>query len=194
MHVLATLRDAETVKLLHSLLKSDDVPIRNAVALALARLHAPEALPVLTELVKQNDIDAQSLQSAAYALAGYGDESLPILLEMLSSDNRLARSSVISALGQNRSKKATEAIAKAVDDDATLTSIAAMALSRQGTVAAAETLGEFLKTTDSATQQQVISYLSRMRVSAARKIVLQFKEKQRKEEEEASEEDSRKEE
>lgn len=143
---LGGLRDTRAVEPLLATLQDGESAVRAEAAYALGQIGDSRAVPALISAL--NDPERLNVaRKAAWALGQLGADALPPLLESLRSQDRDARLSAASALGQLGDKRAVPALVEALHDaDPYVRTAAADALgslrSKRSLQALAEALGD----------------------------------------------------
>ena len=113
---LGEIGDVASVPLLAAALSYEDVRIRRAAARALGEMHDMERAPLELEKAARSS-DTILRRIAARSLAEIHDPaSLDVLIELVTVDDLHVRLSVVEALGQIGSAKATTSLMKATRD------------------------------------------------------------------------------
>ena len=124
--------------------ENDDPRVRRYLALALGRLKEPTAVPALRKGLASPD--NETLMFSIWALGAIADpQAVPDLVPLATHDDAGIRKTAIHALGSFRVPEAQDALRRALHDRAEdVQWNAALALGRQGDVAAAPVLVQML--------------------------------------------------
>ncbi len=176
-------RDDEVVGRLIAMLDSGDetVPVKTEVMRALGRIGDRRAVPVLTRILRQEEV-SKLREEAADALGELAaPETLPELLEALEREQDLVvRTQVVAALGSFPEPSAIAALSREsrTAKARTLRRRAVLALGRTGSVAAAPPLIEALAQARSdRARAEVVGALARTRAAAARAPLIELLER-----------------
>jgi HEAT repeat protein len=118
VRVLAEITDEEVPDLLLAALYDPNDAVRQAAALALRRQPNPSAVPHLTGLL--SGPAALLARLAGDALAQIGEESVPILLEVVQNGPLAARLEAVRALALIGDQRSIPTLFEALDDESAL--------------------------------------------------------------------------
>jgi len=108
--------DPEAVELLMNALEDDHWQVRNAAAKSLGNLTAVDAAPTLARAL--GDANATVRKTAGKALAGMGATISPVVMDVLSDPNPLARERAVQVLTQIGDGQAVQALTRVLNDPA----------------------------------------------------------------------------
>ncbi len=144
-----------------SALKSKKARVKSAAALALGRMGAEDAIPHLSEVLR-NEKNPEVKWSAAWALAEIGRKSLRALISALNDEDECVRWCAVEALGKLKDERAVDHLIKLLNDDArNVRSGAAWALGEIGDKNAIEHLIKALGDRDAIVVENVMEALMR---------------------------------
>jgi len=160
----------EAREIVSRLVKHESASVRESGIRLLPGYRDAEAVKALRAAMADPSLRVKAY--AANSMARYGDKAaFAVLLSVANGTDPGARGLAISGLGYFKSKEATNAVAELAEKHRNMAYTAIYALQRQGTAAAAEVIGGYLKSDNANLAKRAQSALARMRVPEAKEIL-----------------------